>query len=151
MAVFLSRADVSRHLDALHLLREMRQTLEEQSADPPPELPGHTVELRGEGEADVLKLYQRSGALLAVMESEQLSAIRRGVLGAIAADLLARPDASRVAVVGALGGASLQLKCLRLVRSLTHVRLFDPNAPLAVRTAQALYGALALPCRAEPT
>lgn len=66
-----------------------------------------------------------TGAPLAVMESSHLTALRTGVAGALGADALASPDASRVAVIGAGAQGRSQLAALRLVRPIASVRVFD--------------------------
>lgn len=88
-----------------------------------------------------------TGELLAILDSGHLSAVGLGVLGAIGADLLARPEASRVAVIGAGNQGAIQLKCLRLVRTLSHVRVFDPTPPAAAVFADRMYASLSLPVR----
>jgi ornithine cyclodeaminase/alanine dehydrogenase-like protein (mu-crystallin family) len=105
--------------------------------------PGHSPAIQG-----VVQLHDwETGALLAVLDSGHLTALRTGMVGALAADVLARPDASRVALIGAGAQASLQLKSLRLVRTLTHVRVYDTQLTRAVAFGQRMYEALKLPVR----
>ncbi|HSP77698.1 MAG TPA: ornithine cyclodeaminase family protein, partial [Myxococcaceae bacterium] len=99
--------------------------------------PGHSPAIQG-----VVQLQDwETGALLAVMDSGHLTALRTGMVGALAADVLARPEASRVALIGAGAQASLQLKSLRLVRSLTHVRVYDTQLTRAVEFGARMYQA----------
>ncbi|XXF77731.1 ornithine cyclodeaminase family protein [Myxococcaceae bacterium GXIMD 01537] len=86
-----------------------------------------------------------TGALLAVMDAGHLTAVSTGVLGALAADVLARPDASRVAIIGAGAQGVVQLKSLRLVRSLSHVRVHDTEPGRAEAFAARMYHELRLP------
>jgi ornithine cyclodeaminase len=96
----------------------------------------------------VVHLHElETGALLAIMDAGHLTALRTGVVGALAADVLARPDSSRVALLGAGPSASMQLKSLRLVRSLQHVRVYDEQVALSVDFAARMYQALNLPVR----
>jgi ornithine cyclodeaminase len=105
--------------------------------------PGQTPAIQG-----VVQLHDlATGALLAIMDSGHLTAVRTGVTGALAADVLARPDASRVALIGAGRQAVLQLKSLRLVRSLDHVRVFDTEPARALAFATRMYQELNLPVR----
>ncbi|PTL83292.1 ornithine cyclodeaminase family protein [Vitiosangium sp. GDMCC 1.1324] len=105
--------------------------------------PGRTPAIQG-----VVQLYDlETGALLAVMNAAHLTALRTGVVGALAADVLAREDAARVALIGAGALASLQLKSLRLVRSLEHARVYDVDAARAVEFAHRMYQTLKLPVR----
>jgi len=46
---------------------------------------------------------------LAVMESSYLTALRTGLVGALGADVLARPNASTVAIIGAGAQGQAQL------------------------------------------
>jgi ornithine cyclodeaminase len=66
-----------------------------------------------------------TGAPLAVMESSYLTALRTGLVGALGADVLARPNASTLAIIGAGAQGQAQLTALRRVRTLTAVRIFD--------------------------
>lgn len=171
----LTRADVVRHVEALPLLEELRRGFraysEERSlrghkaraplraggsarvsfAGASPDVPAYTVKanarfpLAGAATA-VMQLHDsRTGELLAVMEADHLSALRTGLVGAVAADVLARPEASRVAVIGADRQGSIQLKCLRLVRSLKQVWVFDEDPVKREAFAQRIYQTLSLP------
>ena len=66
-----------------------------------------------------------TGAPLAVMESSYLTALRTGLVGALGADVLARPNASTVAIIGAGAQGQAQLSALRRARTLIAVRIFD--------------------------
>jgi ornithine cyclodeaminase/alanine dehydrogenase-like protein (mu-crystallin family) len=76
-----------------------------------------------------------TGAPLAVMESSYLTALRTGLVGALGADVLARPDASTAAIIGAGAQGRAQLEALRRVRALTSVRIYDPIPKAADRLA----------------
>jgi ornithine cyclodeaminase len=119
-----------------------------------PGIPAYTVKVharfpgRSPAIQGVVQLHDlETGALLAVIDSGHLTALRTGVVGALAADVLARPDASRVALIGAGPQASMQLKSLRLVRSLNHVRIYDPDLARSIDFATRMYHALNLPVR----
>ena len=92
-----------------------------------------------------------TGELLALMDARHLTAVRAGVVTALAADVLARVDASRVALIGAGDEMSLVLKCLRLVRTLSHVRVFDVDPARGTLFAIRMYSALQLPVRTADT
>ena len=66
-----------------------------------------------------------TGELLAVMESSHLTAVRTAVAGAVAADVLARKDSSRVAIVGAGVQGEQQARLLKEVRRVAQIRIFD--------------------------
>jgi ornithine cyclodeaminase/alanine dehydrogenase-like protein (mu-crystallin family) len=91
--------------------------------------PGSDPAIRG-----LLVLHDlATGVPLAVMESSYLTALRTGLVGALGADVLARPDASTVAIIGAGVQGRAQLGALRRVRALTSVRIFDPVRDAASR------------------
>ncbi|MDP1826411.1 MAG: ornithine cyclodeaminase family protein [Archangium sp.] len=153
LTAFLSRADVSRHLQALHLLKELRDALTRRSKaasvrtlrfEPTApwsstlvrqatliDLPAWMVTVRAEttkGARTVLQLHDAAtGQLLAMMDAGHLMMLRASLMSALAADVLARPDARNVAVLGAGPAASSALKALRLVRSIDYVWLHEPN------------------------
>lgn len=149
LTAFLSRADVSRHLQALHLLRELRDAF---TANPRlaarrsfevetpassatvrpatfPTIPAWAVTTRvrsPKGPRSMLHLHDaESGQVLAVMDASHLSTLRASLVGALATDVLARADAKHVAVLGSGMAASSALKTLRLVRSIEHVWLHE--------------------------
>jgi ornithine cyclodeaminase len=176
--LLLTRSDVSRNLQALSLLQDLREafrtdalarTVAPQRLRAPlhaegstlvlfpgslPGIPAYTVKVQarfpGQQPAlqSVVQLHDlATGALLAVMDAEHLMTVRAGVVGALAADVLARPDASRVAIIGAGRQGVLQLKSLRLVRSLSHVRVHDTDPLQAEAFAARMYEELHLPVR----
>jgi alanine dehydrogenase len=114
-------------------------------------VPAYTVTLRTSGPGStqgLVHLHARdTGALLAVLDAGHLSALATGVVGALGAEVLARPDASRVALLGASPQASRQIKSLRLVRSLQHARVYDPRPERSVDFAARAYKELNLPVR----
>src|SRR5215470_4161936 len=72
-----------------------------------------------------------TGEPLAVMESSYLTALRTGLAGALGSDLLAVPNATRVAIIGAGVQGRAQLSALRLVRPIRSVQVLD-TAPEAI-------------------
>lgn len=68
-----------------------------------------------------------TGALLAVMDSIAITAIRTGLVGGLAADVLARTSIETVAMIGAGTQGHEQLRALRLVRAFKQVRVFDTD------------------------
>ena len=105
--------------------------------------PGQDPAIRG-----LVHLHDlQTGALLAVMDSGHLTALRTGLVGALGADVLARPDASRLAVIGAGRQGSLHVKCLRLVRSLKQVIVYDTDFVRAHELATRIYQELQLPAK----
>lgn len=81
--------------------------------------------------AVVLVIDPRTGMPLALMDGTWLTALRTGAVGGLAADLLARVDASTAAVFGAGVQARTQLDALRAVRDIREVRVVDPVSAAA--------------------
>lgn len=73
--------------------------------------------------AVVLALDPDTGRPLALMDGTYLTALRTGAAGGLAADLLARSDASVVALFGAGVQARTQLQAVRCVRAIEEVRI----------------------------
>jgi ornithine cyclodeaminase/alanine dehydrogenase-like protein (mu-crystallin family) len=76
----------------------------------------------------VVLVWNGDGRLEGCVIGVELGARRTGALGAVAADALARADASRVAVIGSGRQAWTQLWALTAVRSLEEVRVYSPTA-----------------------
>jgi alanine dehydrogenase len=90
--------------------------------------------------AVVLLLDPETGRALAVMDGTWLTALRTGAAGGLAADLLARADASIVALFGAGVQARTQLEALRCVRALREVRIVSKTGASAETLAEELGG-----------
>jgi ornithine cyclodeaminase/alanine dehydrogenase-like protein (mu-crystallin family) len=72
----------------------------------------------------MLVLSADDGNLVGLLaDNGYLTELRTGAAGAVAADLLARPDATTAAIVGAGSQARFQLEALRGVRSIDSVRV----------------------------
>lgn len=90
--------------------------------------------------AVVIVLDATTGVPTALMDGTWLTALRTGAAGGLAADLLARPDASVVALYGAGVQARTQLEAVRCVRSVEAVRVVSRTRTSAVRLARELTG-----------
>jgi ornithine cyclodeaminase/alanine dehydrogenase-like protein (mu-crystallin family) len=105
--------------------------------------PGQDPAIRG-----VLCLHDLdSGALLAIMDSTHLTAMRTGTTGALAAHVLARPDADTVAVIGAGVQGTFQLRALARLRTLRDVAVYDTRRDRAEDFSVRLGHELSLPVR----
>lgn len=107
-----------------------------------PAIPAYSVKVHakfpGEDPAiqGVLILHDlETGAPLAILESSYLTAVRTGLAGALAADVLALPNARGVAIIGAGVQARSQLTALRMAREITSVHVFDASSEAAQRFA----------------
>ena len=117
-----------------------------------PGLPVYTVKVHAKFPAEVpairgvLCLHDMSsGQLLAIMDSTYLTAMRTGIAGALAADVLARPDADTVAVIGGGVQGSFQLRALARMRRIRRVSVYDTAPDRATAFAGQMARELSLP------
>jgi ornithine cyclodeaminase len=83
--------------------------------------PGQSPAIRG-----LILLHDlATGAVLAVLDSGRLTAMRTGAAAALSAEVLARADAGDLAIVGAGAQGETALACLARVRRLRRVRVYD--------------------------
>lgn len=76
----------------------------------------------------LVQLYNAdTGRPLALIEANHLGQIRTGAASGVATDLLARPDADVLCVIGAGFQARTQLEAVRCVRALREVRVWSRN------------------------
>lgn len=95
--------------------------------------------------AAVLVLDAETGRPLALMEGGSLTAIRTGAGSGAATDLLARPDASVVAILGSGVQARTQLEAVCTVRNIKEVRVYSPTHENAVLFAREMRGVGPIP------
>ena len=88
--------------------------------------------------------WDADGSLRCIVVGEELGARRTGALGAVAADVLALPEAGTVAVIGTGRQAWTQLWALQAVRRLRVVRVHSPNPAHRTRFARAASEALGI-------
>ena len=86
----------------------------------------------------VIAIDARTGVPQALMDGGSLTAIRTAAACGLATDLLARPDSSALAVFGSGVHARTQVQAMRAVRSISEVRIFNPNAGSARTMADEL-------------
>lgn len=92
-----------------------------------------------------------TGLELADLEGTLITDMRTGAAGAVAARYLARADAATVGLVGAGVQAWYQLEALRLVRRITHVRLWSREQANARALAERASKGLGLRCEVVAT
>lgn len=85
-----------------------------------------------------------TGALLALMDSFQITAIRTGLSAAMASHLLAREGAVKVAVVGAGVQGVYQLRYLSKLRSIESVAVYDLSSQTAADYAASMSAELSI-------
>jgi len=77
----------------------------------------------------VLPLFDADGGeLLALLDGSLLNPFKTGATGAVGVDTLARPDATRLGLLGSGTQARGQLLATATVRSLEHVSVYSPTA-----------------------
>jgi ornithine cyclodeaminase/alanine dehydrogenase-like protein (mu-crystallin family) len=78
----------------------------------------------------VVVLFEpETGALEAIMDARYITEVRTAAVSAVSVRHMARPDASRLGVVGAGVQARSHLEALASTRRLSRVRVFGPDAP----------------------
>jgi alanine dehydrogenase len=80
---------------------------------------------RGGGSFVVLLFDEPSGELKAIFEADAMGQIRTGAASGLATDLLANPDASTGAVIGAGFQAETQLLAIDAVREFKEIRIYS--------------------------
>lgn len=96
--------------------------------------PGKSPSITG-----LIHLYdQETGRLLAILESSYISAVSSALTAALATDLMAVPDARRLAVIGTGTQGWLGTRFLMEMRSLEEVYLFDLSRRRCNRIAERL-------------
>jgi ornithine cyclodeaminase len=94
----------------------------------------------------MMLLSARTGLLESLLlDNGYLTAIRTAAAGAVAARWLARPDATRAAIIGAGEQARLQLQALTLVRPIESATVWAPSAQKAADYAHDMTHMLGLP------
>ncbi len=83
-----------------------------------------------------------------LLDNGYLTAVRTAAAGAVAARWLARPDAGKVAIIGAGQQARLQLQALMLVRPIQSVAVWAPDIEKSGRYAEEMAGLLSCPVTA---
>ena len=89
-----------------------------------------------------------TGELLAIMPDGIIQRLRVGAASALAADRLARQDASAVGLIGAGPQAESQLRGLACVRRLQDVRVYSPTAENRAAFADRMAHELGVPVQA---
>lgn len=88
----------------------------------------------------VLALDADTGRPLALLEGGALTAVRTGAGSGAATDVLARPDASTVAIIGSGVQARTQLEAVCTVRPVAQVWVYSPNLSHAAAFAEEMGG-----------
>lgn len=76
----------------------------------------------------VVLFDELSGQVVAIVEAGSLTSIRTPAASAVATDLLARADSSRLAILGAGHQAGGHLQAITRVRDIDDIRVWSPNS-----------------------
>lgn len=93
----------------------------------------------------------KTGSPMAVMDGTALTAIRSGAASGAATDLLARKDATTVAIFGAGTQARTQLEAVCAVRPIKDARVYDMDRKRATAFAREASEALGIPVTVAKT
>lgn len=92
----------------------------------------------------VCLLDGQTGSPLAILNGTFLTALRTGAASGAATDLLARPDADTVAIIGAGVQGRMQLEAMCAVRPIKKVWVYDIAKDVAVQFAKKMEAVLAV-------
>lgn len=102
-------------------------------------------------QATVMVVDAERGTPLAVMSGAVLTAIRTGAASGAATDMLARTDASRVAIFGSGTQAATQLEAMCTVRDISCASVYDVDHTRACKFAERMKDMLKIEVVAETT
>ncbi len=99
--------------------------------------------------AVVILINAATGQPEALLEGTALTAIRTGAASGLATDLLARPDASTVAIIGSGAQARTQLEAVCCVRHIERACVYSPTRAHAEHFAAGMAGHPGVPASIE--
>jgi ornithine cyclodeaminase/alanine dehydrogenase-like protein (mu-crystallin family) len=99
----------------------------------------------------VLLFEADTGRLSALLDGAAITAIRTAAVSGVATDVLARPDASELAVLGAGVQARTHIEAIAAVRPLRRVRIWSRNPEHAAALASELRRRFGFPIEAAPS
>jgi alanine dehydrogenase len=91
-----------------------------------------------------------TGVPLAILEGGALTALRTGAVSGLATDLLARSDASTVAIFGAGRQGRAQLEAVACVRPIREARVYDRDHDASAAFAREMSAALGIDVQPAP-
>lgn len=95
--------------------------------------------------ATIVLLNPATGARLAVIDGRYITEARTAAVSAVSVEVLARPDASVLAIIGSGVQAGSHLEAIACVRTLREVRVWSPTAAHRDRFVQAHQGRAGAP------
>lgn len=113
--------------------------------------PGNPAKGKDAHQGAVLLFSAETGELLALMNASAITAIRTAAVSGVATDLLAREDASRLAIVGAGVQARTHLKAIAEVRPIERCRVVSRNMDHARQLADEMSASVPFAIQAVQT
>src|SRR5262245_29693736 len=98
--------------------------------------------------ASIVLLDHATGALVALMDGRYITEARTAAVSAVSVKLLARPNATSLAIIGSGVQARSHLEAIRHVRQLSDVRVWSPTARNRDAFAADMSAAMGFPVRA---
>jgi ornithine cyclodeaminase/alanine dehydrogenase-like protein (mu-crystallin family) len=114
-------------------------------------LPGNPARGLDSHQGAVLLFSADTGELLGVMNASAITAIRTAAVSGVATDLLALPDASHLAIIGAGVQARSHLAAMSEVRSIKRCRIASRQIEHARKFAEEMSGACSFPLEPVPS
>ena len=99
-------------------------------------LPGNLGTPHDAHQGAVLLFDPKHGKLIGLLDASEITAIRTAAATAVATDLLARPDATDLAIIGSGVQAHRHLDAMRAVRTITRVRVWSRTLEHAQKFAR---------------
>jgi len=99
--------------------------------------PGNAGSEYDSHQGTVMLFDSGNGQLKAVIDATEITAVRTAAVSAVATDLLARPDARVMAVLGAGVQGASHLEAIPLVRPIDEIRVWSRHPERAARLASA--------------
>ena len=96
----------------------------------------------------VLLFEGEHGSFLGMADAAVITEIRTGAVSGVATDLLARPDAHRLAIIGAGAQGRSHLAAMTVVRDIHSVTVYDQNTQTARRYCQEMEEKFGIPVTA---
>lgn len=96
----------------------------------------------------VLLFESTHGSFLGLADASVITEIRTGAVSGVATDLLARPDAHRLAIIGAGAQGRSHLAAMAAVRDIRSVAVYDQNAQAARRYCEEMAAQFGIPVTA---
>lgn len=96
----------------------------------------------------VMLFESTHGSFLGMADASVITEIRTGAVSGVATDLLARPDAHRLAIIGAGAQGRSHLAAMAAVRDIRSVTVYDRNAQAARRYCEEMAAQFGIPVTA---